>query len=319
MSEQRRYAVLIAAHDAAGYIGETLASVASQSPAPSEVVVVDDASTDGTGDVARRHGARVIRNERSLGPGGARNLAFAATDAPVVAFIDADDKWEPGHIASCLPLLDDAAVGVAFSATRMFGRVNVVLTVDIPIGHAFDARSVLLSRNIVPQSGVLVRASEFTAVGGYHADFLLSEDYDLWLRLAGRTRFAYTGLTTCLRRIHDGQLSLERRRDLVSSAWNARMAAVSRWRALPDWSDALFTRQLVQAAEDDLGAVLWTGSSSELTSFLGVLDTIPLGDDGTRLSDRLGLGRSTLPWRRALLHARCRGRALARSILFGNA
>src|SRR3954454_14547905 len=96
-------AVVIAAHNAADTLDAALASVAGQSLAPQEVVVVDDASSDETAAVAARWGAvlplDVVRLPENTGPGHARNVGVARTAAPMLALLDGDDVWLPDHLS----------------------------------------------------------------------------------------------------------------------------------------------------------------------------------------------------------------------------
>jgi succinoglycan biosynthesis protein ExoU len=101
-------AVIIAAYNVVGMIGQAIDS-ALQQPETAEVVVVDDASRDGTADAAeviagRDSRVRVIRNQQNSGPSKARNIAIAATRAPFIAILDGDDMFLPGRFAAMFAL-----------------------------------------------------------------------------------------------------------------------------------------------------------------------------------------------------------------------
>lgn len=88
--------VVIAVRDQAQYLGDALDSIAAQTVPPQQIVVVDDASTDGTGNVARERGIRTITAE-GKGPAIGRNLGAAALGTAFVTFLDGDDRFTPIH------------------------------------------------------------------------------------------------------------------------------------------------------------------------------------------------------------------------------
>ena len=87
-------AVVVPAFNAADYLGEALDSIAAQTRPPVEVVVIDDGSTDGTPAIAEDRGVRCITQENA-GPAAARNRGIKETGAPLIAFLDADDRFVP--------------------------------------------------------------------------------------------------------------------------------------------------------------------------------------------------------------------------------
>lgn len=106
----RRVAVVVAARDAATSVGRAVASALGE-PEVAEVVVVDDASSDGTeaAATAADDGSgrlAVHRLAQNAGPAAARNRAIAASGAPLVAVLDADDVFVPGRLARLLAVPD---------------------------------------------------------------------------------------------------------------------------------------------------------------------------------------------------------------------
>ena len=82
------------------YLEETLDSIHQQTYRPVEVIVVDDGSTDGTAAVVAAYGERVIYlYQRNAGPAAARNLGLDRASGELVAFLDADDLWQPEKLA----------------------------------------------------------------------------------------------------------------------------------------------------------------------------------------------------------------------------
>lgn len=92
------YSVIIPAYNAAQTIGDTLDSIAAQTVPPRTVIVVDDGSTDDTGDRARHFGGSLniaVIVQANAGCGAATNTGLAVVATPFVGFLDADDVWHP--------------------------------------------------------------------------------------------------------------------------------------------------------------------------------------------------------------------------------
>src|SRR5206468_2547715 len=82
--------VIIPAYNEAGFVGDTIRSLLAQTVPPSQIILVDDGSTDGTGDVGRRAGITVIRPPRNTGSkAGAQTFALPPVRTELVMAIDA--------------------------------------------------------------------------------------------------------------------------------------------------------------------------------------------------------------------------------------
>jgi glycosyltransferase involved in cell wall biosynthesis len=195
--------VVIPAYNAARYVAAAVRSVLAQGAPDVEVVVVDDGSTDGTAEAA----AQVAREGRAVrvlrvangGPGRARNAGVAASRAPLVAFLDADDRWLPGGLALRRRLLEGApGAALAHGLVRYVDEAGTPIAFDpLAFGPPADRRGGRVLRalfwgNFVHTSTVLVRRSALDEVGGFDERRALIEDYDLWLRLAARRPFVFT-------------------------------------------------------------------------------------------------------------------------------
>lgn len=110
--------VIVPVHDAAATLEATVRSLLGQSWRDIEILLVDDRSTDGSGDLARSLAARdgrvrVLANRRAPGAYGARNTGIDAATGEFVAFLDSDD-WSPAErIARQAALLSGAAIATA--------------------------------------------------------------------------------------------------------------------------------------------------------------------------------------------------------------
>jgi glycosyltransferase involved in cell wall biosynthesis len=173
--------VVIPTLDRPDLLAGALASVAEQTLAPAEVVVVDDgSSSDAPADVARAAGAAVVRHPVNRGPAIARNTGVAATTAEWICFLDSDDTWRPDHLETLWRQRDGALAVASAGLGTQDGRIigypgRTVCDLRVP-------RDVVFPTNQLSPSGSMVRRDAFVAAGGFR-DLRTCEDLDLWLRV----------------------------------------------------------------------------------------------------------------------------------------
>ena len=113
---------MITVFNGAAYLAEAIESVLEQTYSPIELIVLDDGSTDGSGDVAKSFGS-ALRYERqeNAGMSGARNSAVALASGAYFSFLDADDRFRPEKIARQMEILQaDPSVDVVFGHMTEF-------------------------------------------------------------------------------------------------------------------------------------------------------------------------------------------------------
>jgi succinoglycan biosynthesis protein ExoU len=205
MGEGPSVAVIIAAHNASATIGAAVRSALCQ-PQTREILVVDDASDDTTGATALAAAdgdtrLRVLRSDRNIGPAAARNIAIAASTAPVLALLDADDLFLDGRLGRLLaqPDWDLIADNIAFIPPGA-DVAELAAGQDADPGlSALDLAGFV--RGNLPRPGrqrgelgflkPLIRRDFLDRQGlRYNPDLRLGEDYDLYVRaLLGGARF----------------------------------------------------------------------------------------------------------------------------------
>lgn len=179
--------VIIATYNAARFLTEAIDSaLAQEGGIPTEIVVVDDGSTDGSSELLRRYGERVRSvRQRNAGPSSARNHGVRLARGRWLAFLDADDVWRPDKLRRQLARAQaqpDEPVDLVYSDRESFGegpagRLSDVMS--LPEGRIFP---MLLLRNFITLSSVLMRRDVFLRVGGFCEELPGAEDWDLWLR-----------------------------------------------------------------------------------------------------------------------------------------
>ncbi len=187
-----RVSVVVPAHNAAAFVGETLASVRAQTFTDVELIVVDDGSHDETARRVRETapGALLMEGPRR-GVSQARNAGVRAARGDYVALLDHDDLWEPDKTRRQVDALEsDPSAGLVFTQARVVrdGREQEVFPlIADPASFLARAHAELVHWNFIPMSSVMVRREVLAGLPGggpFDARFILSEDWDLWLRLA---------------------------------------------------------------------------------------------------------------------------------------
>jgi hypothetical protein len=114
-----RVSVVIPLYNKAKYITRTLRSVAGQTFEDFETIIVDDGSTDGSGELAAEFPDRrfQVLRQANAGPGAARNRGIKEARGEVIALLDGDDFWMPEYLASVLKLFDESGPEVAAVAS----------------------------------------------------------------------------------------------------------------------------------------------------------------------------------------------------------
>jgi cellulose synthase/poly-beta-1,6-N-acetylglucosamine synthase-like glycosyltransferase len=106
--------VIVPAYNESASLAETILSLRSQTAVPEEIIVVDDCSTDRTGDVARSLGVTVVRPPANTGSkAGAQTFALALVKTPFTIALDADTTLAPDAIEKILPAFDGANIAAA--------------------------------------------------------------------------------------------------------------------------------------------------------------------------------------------------------------
>ena len=184
--------IIMPVYNGEGLVRRAMASVAKQSFADYELIVIDDGSTDGTAGVVKpiaASAAKVIyeRNEKNLGIQDSLNKGLEMARGKYIARIDCDDQWVGGDkLEQQVRFLEEnkdhvlvgtGAIVVNESDEEMFRFLEPLKDEAI--------RRMILSKNCFLHSSVLMRKEAVMEAGGYDAgeDCKHVEDYDLWLRL----------------------------------------------------------------------------------------------------------------------------------------
>ena len=200
--------VITPCHNAAPYIEAALDSAVAQSYLPHELIVIDDASTDDSRARVRAWGhrhpnIRLIQLETCAGnAAAARNAGIEAASGDWIAFLDADDLWQPHHLQNAVALLENSG-DVAFMANHFFmsqaggDLAPIAPSMSHRLAHSRGGLSShhwleLIERGFhFGHSTVLLRLDRTREVGAFDASQRRRHDLDLWLRVTQGHTWAY--------------------------------------------------------------------------------------------------------------------------------
>jgi glycosyltransferase involved in cell wall biosynthesis len=210
--------VCIPTRNQARYLATAVESALGQPVEDLEVVVHDDASTDETAAVLAGFDdprLRRVRHAAPLGIAASRNALLENARGEYIAWLDSDDRYTDGSLASRLGLLqDNPRVGLVHGAFDLIDDHDRPLRSwpavhdedTLQSGHA--AFRELLQSNVITTSTVVARRSVHEAAGPFsEAVGRTSSDWDMWLRIALRADVAYTASVVASYRQHADSIS----------------------------------------------------------------------------------------------------------------
>lgn len=209
---------VVATYNRADLVAQTLDSILAQSYSDLEVIVVDDGSTDGTGEMIReRYGDRVrYVHQDNAGPSAARNWGIEQARGEYIAFLDDDDLWLPTKIEEQVAALERAPdCVVCYARCEVLGDdgagTGEVFAVSDE-GRSGDVFSLVLRRTAMLLPTVMVRRATLHEVGLFDPALIIGEDTDLFLRLMLRHPAVYLRKTLALVREHEARNTRDHKR-----------------------------------------------------------------------------------------------------------
>ncbi len=216
MTQPPETSVIITAYNYGKYVETCINSVLNQTYRDFEIIVVDDGSTDDTPEILKRYEKYdniLCHRQNNGGQANSKNRGASLAQGKYVAFLDADDKWDPTKLEKQIPLFLNSSVGVVYSGGKYMdpdGQDIVLPTDTNPYRYPKRGKVTehLFIDNIVPFSSSVVRRACFTEFGGFDESLKMGIDWDLWLRLSTAYEFDYVGEPLMIYRIgHPGQMS----------------------------------------------------------------------------------------------------------------
>ena len=209
--------VIIAAYNRAQFVGQAILSALDQTVQDSEIIVVDDGSTDATSQVLSQFGDRIqIIRQINQGRSAARNAGVSIARADIIAFLDSDDMWMPDKLAKQLSLFDaHPAVGLAHTFSDVVDENGIRLRKQtrrrqhlyrdaVRRGYTYEGMSQQCTMFL---STVAARRECWDHVGPMDTNIPAFEDWDWYLRVAIKAKIGTIPETLVHFRQHAGNTS----------------------------------------------------------------------------------------------------------------
>lgn len=197
MQHRPKFSVVIPTYNRMQSLPRAIASVLAQTEKDIELIVVDEASTDGTQEYLATLGDPRIRvagrnpdgAPRRLGVAAARNLGLKAARADVVTFFDSDDVCRPHYVASHLGAYadnPDVVCVVCSALMHLINRSRESTVPDVTLPPRVFEWAVITDLFPIFAPGTSIRRDHAVAIGGFNAAMSLAEDREILVRLAPR-------------------------------------------------------------------------------------------------------------------------------------
>jgi hypothetical protein len=231
--------VVMSVFNGEAFLREAVESILAQTFRDFEFIIIDDGSRDTTPQILAEYAKRDVRvivlSQTNMGRAASLNRGLALAQAPLIARMDADDVSLADRLEQQLDFLDShPEVGLlsgAFEITDVKG--TVLAAVHLPLDD-LQIRAQMLQRNCMCHPAIAMRRDVALASGGYRKQLRDADDYDLWLRMAERTRLANLDVVLLKYRVHEHQASIRNTEHQTWCILAARTAASFRADGRPD-------------------------------------------------------------------------------------
>ncbi len=198
--------VIIPLYNKSPHIRKTLESVFAQSVPPHEIIVVDDGSTDGGAEIVAglEHPRLQLVKQANLGVSAARNTGIKQATGDYVAFLDADDTWEPFHLEELARLITVHPGSRLFSTmiSVSMGGLKYYPTSPFPAGTSGPiddfCRSYANHLSMITSSTACAHRESILLAGGFPEGVRRGEDVIAWVKMAHRDGMVHSSRVTAV-------------------------------------------------------------------------------------------------------------------------
>lgn len=219
-----RVSVILPAYNREALVARAIDSVLAQTFQDFELIIVDDASKDGTRAVLERYRdhpkVRLILSDVNRGGSGARNLGIEAATGELIAFQDSDDVWLPHKLAAQVAALDaNPKAGLCYCAS-LFSEGPRSYYIPEPVFERLegDMAREILRRNTTSTQVLVLRRDVLDRAGPFDESLKRFQDWDLMIRVAQETEFVFLPEPMAIIFATPGNISSFVKNDAISRA-----------------------------------------------------------------------------------------------------
>ena len=212
--------IIINCYNSEKYLSKCLDSVLNQTFSNFQIIVFDNSSTDGTANIVKQKNDNRIKyifHKTHTSLGTARQLALSYVDTMWYSFLDSDDLYANSFLEKIFEKINisEASSGIYFGKTLTISDNNfqkwenkfLKQQKKISNGEIKYAQYKLANNNFIPLVSAVFKSELILKNGGINSDFNQSEDYDLILRYAKKSKVTHVAAAECFYRMHEGNLT----------------------------------------------------------------------------------------------------------------
>ncbi len=220
--KNKQVSVIIPTYNRASSIGDCIQSILDQSYPVSEILIIDDCSSDNTKDIIESFNAstiRYFRNKEQKGAAFSRNFGIKQSTGDYISFLDSDDTWEPDKTEKQLLSMEQHQLDVTSCLMKIRSIKGISTWPQIPI------KGNILIADFYPQSflinyfgtpTLLMKRHVFEAVGGFDECLPRWQDWDLLIRVSEKFKIGI--LNKELVNVFEGHKSITQNNELLAQA-----------------------------------------------------------------------------------------------------
>lgn len=177
--------IIMPCYNGEAFLADAINSVLGQTFQQFELIVVDDGSTDRSSEILASHGDRIrVIRQANQGVSAARNAGIEAAQGDFIAFLDADDYWEPDFLDDMVEGMADPQTAIAYCGWQNVGVGQGKPYVPPDYEGTDKMHHLLRFASLWPIHAILIRRGLMPAGLPFNPAYPACEDYDLWLRIA---------------------------------------------------------------------------------------------------------------------------------------